>query len=610
MGFVRQGILLEPRSLLCWAAVAVFAAAPAAGDSLFWSQGGFEDGQILQAPLDDPTQTSVLASPPEAVSGMAVDATNGKLYWTGDDTIYRANLDGSGVEPVAATRAFSEGIALDVPNQHIYWTNYNGEIRRIGFGGTGEVLLRSEGQRIYGLALDLVNRRMYWTAADHRVYRSTLTGVNRRLIAIGGDEPLGVAVDPASAKVYWAEWGSRTLRRTDLDGITAPEQIYASPSGQPIGITLDTAAGKVYWTEWTTDLVRRANLDGSGVETLVTATAAPWGLALGPGPPPPPFPITQLTHNTTLDFSPDVDRGRVVWTGIGPTGTYEIFLWDGSGITQVTADGTNERVPHISGSNIAWISDIDDDGEIFFFDGTNPPTQVSNDVINHGNFCLDGDRIAYPILDGQDLDIVIWEHGNVTQLTRNYDPDSSVCLSGDRAMWVRPFFGGSDWEVVYWDGSGETRLTDNAGDDDVPVLDGSNAAWMTWENGDWHITFWDGTSARRIDGPATNERFPDISHGRVVWSGFDGHDSEIYLWDNGQLVQLTDNQVEDYEPKISGTYVVWTGYADGDAEIYLADLPEPPAVPALMASFMLLRALARRRATSPGHDPVQFIDRA
>lgn len=123
---------------------------------------------------------------------------------------------------------------------------------------------------------------------------------------------------------------------------------------------------------------------------------------------------------------------------------------------------------------------------------------------------------------------------------------------------------------------------------------------MTWENGDWHITFWDGTSARRIDGPATNERLPDISHGRVVWSGFDGHDSEIYLWDNGQLVQLTDNQVEDYEPKISGTYVVWTGYADGDAEIYLADLPEPPAVPALMASFMLLGALARRRATSPG----------
>src|SRR5258705_432842 len=105
--------------------------------------------------------------------------------------IYRANLDGSHVELVAATRAFSEGIALDVANRHVYWTNYNGEIRRIGFGGTGEVLLRSEGQRIYGLALDLVNRRMYWTAADHPVYRSSLSGASRRLISVSGSERSG-----------------------------------------------------------------------------------------------------------------------------------------------------------------------------------------------------------------------------------------------------------------------------------------------------------------------------------------------------------------------------------------------------------------------------------
>jgi hypothetical protein len=310
--------------------------------------------------------------------------------------------------------------------------------------------------------------------------------------------------------VYWAEWGGGTVQRTDLDGAAPPEEVYASATGRPIGIAVDPAAGKMYWTEWTTLLVRRADLDGGGVETLATADASPWGVALGPDPAPLPAPVVQLTHNTTIDVEPDVDDGRVVWRGTGAMGTAEIFLWDGSAPEQITADGTHDRTPHVSGPNLAWISDIDSDGEIFFWNGVDDPVQVSDDPLNHSGYSLDGDRVAYSILDGSDLDIVVWEGGSVTQLTHDNALHAGPSISGDHLVWVSRHFGGSDTEIVFWDGIGETRLTDDAGDDDVPILDGSYAAWMSFEEGDWHIVFWDGTTAQRIESPATNERYPDL----------------------------------------------------------------------------------------------------
>ena len=48
--------------------------------------------------------------------GIAIDAPGGKLYWTGDGVISRANLDGSSVETFAKTSAFAVAILRPVGN--------------------------------------------------------------------------------------------------------------------------------------------------------------------------------------------------------------------------------------------------------------------------------------------------------------------------------------------------------------------------------------------------------------------------------------------------------------------------------------------------------------
>ena len=64
-----------------------------------------------------------------------------------DGTIKRSNLDGSSVETLISGLAWAYGIALDVPNDHIYYsitdfsTPTNSSINRANLDGTGIVSL-------------------------------------------------------------------------------------------------------------------------------------------------------------------------------------------------------------------------------------------------------------------------------------------------------------------------------------------------------------------------------------------------------------------------------------------------------------------------------------
>lgn len=66
--------------------------------------------------------TSGLVTPVD----IAVDPVSERVYWTenspADFMIFRANLDGTGVEPLVARLTSPSGIAVDGHDSKIYWT--------------------------------------------------------------------------------------------------------------------------------------------------------------------------------------------------------------------------------------------------------------------------------------------------------------------------------------------------------------------------------------------------------------------------------------------------------------------------------------------------------
>ena len=211
-----------------------------------------------------------------------------RMYWTGHDVrmVRRADVDGSNIQDLVATGAYSAGLALDLAGGKMYWTDVGtGRINRADLDGSNtQHLITTEVGSINWLALDVPGGKMYWTDwTTDKIQRANLDGSDiEDLVTTGLVAPHGLAVDPAAGKMYWTDNGAARIQRANLDG-SGIENLVTTGLGVPRGLALDVAAGKMYWTDAGTHKIQRANLDGSNVEDLVTSGVnAPHGLALDP----------------------------------------------------------------------------------------------------------------------------------------------------------------------------------------------------------------------------------------------------------------------------------------------------------------------------------------
>ena len=213
---------------------------------------------------------------------IAVDASNGKVYWTEktgerSGTINSANLDGSGATVLTSILSVPMGIAVDTAGRKLYWTASSGKIKQANLNGSGsETVL----QDLSG-PTDIVvsNGFIYWTEGGNSIRRVSMSGqkivqdIAANLGTVGG-----LAV--GGGKVYWTEQtgaSAGTVNGANLDGTGVTELV--STLSVPMGIAVDTAGSKVYWTA-SSGKVKRANLDGSRSEKVVDGLGSPSEIVL------------------------------------------------------------------------------------------------------------------------------------------------------------------------------------------------------------------------------------------------------------------------------------------------------------------------------------------
>ena len=259
----------------CSAVVAVTistGAPPVSGaTTLYWTTVG-----KIQRSNPDGSGVEDLVTGLEIPSGIALDVSGGKTYWTdvNADKIQRSSLDGSGVEDLVTTGLdWPDDIALDVSGGRMYWTDTNADrIQRSNLDGSGvEDLITGLGSPS-GIALDVSGGKMYWTDwFTDKIQRSNLDGSGvEDLVTTGLDAPWSIALDVSGGKMYWTDWDTKKIQRSNMDGSAVEDLVTTTGLRGPDGIALDMSGGKMYWTDAHTAKIQRSNLDGSGVEDLVT----------------------------------------------------------------------------------------------------------------------------------------------------------------------------------------------------------------------------------------------------------------------------------------------------------------------------------------------------
>jgi len=228
---------------------------------MYWNDS--TAGKIFRATLDG-TGVEELVTGLSNVQGMALDTYAGKMYWTDsdDDKIQRANLDGTVVENVITSLNYPISIALDIDAGQMYWTDFSGgKIKRAAMelGASVEELITG---LIYpnGIALDTGARKMYWVDQTG-VKKANIDGTEIEFVfehTFTGTTAARLALDTSLGKVYWTDTTLDKIQRANLDGTEVEDLITGLPF--PDGIALDIDAGQMYWTDANEDKIQRANM--------------------------------------------------------------------------------------------------------------------------------------------------------------------------------------------------------------------------------------------------------------------------------------------------------------------------------------------------------------
>ena len=247
--------------------------------TLYWSESLTSGTGIRRRTLPN---VSTIVSGLTDVGGIDIHVTGGRftgqVYYvetdtievvTGNGSIHRSNLDGSGDVELITGLTIPFALELDPDGGKMYWTDPIDGIFRADLAGTNVENIVTTGLP-QGIALDLANGRVYWTdiGSPFNILRANLDGTNVQPVLSGLTNLWGLALHPGQGKIYWTRrtGGSEGIFRANLDG-TDVETLLQNPAISDVqAIELDTAAGKMYFSG--ENMLRRASLDGSNVEVI------------------------------------------------------------------------------------------------------------------------------------------------------------------------------------------------------------------------------------------------------------------------------------------------------------------------------------------------------
>ncbi|XP_029103120.1 low-density lipoprotein receptor-related protein 1B-like isoform X3 [Scleropages formosus] len=323
--------------------------------NMYWISSENDETQINVARLDGSLKTSVIHGI-DKPKCLVVHPSKGKIYWTDGNTISVANMDGSNNKILHQNQREPVGLSIDYAASKLYWiSSGNGTINRCNLDGSGlEVIESMKKELVKATALAVMGGKLWWaddnsaqlgtvTKRDGRnpvVMRNKTTGVvhmkvydkegqkgrNPCQLNNGGCSQLcfptsettrscsctvgyhlradrrscegigsflmysihegirGISLDPndnmealmpitgalfavgvdfhaGNDTIYWTDMGLNRISRVKRDQ-TWKEDIITSGIGRVEGIAVDWIAGNIYWTDHGFNLIEIAQLNG------------------------------------------------------------------------------------------------------------------------------------------------------------------------------------------------------------------------------------------------------------------------------------------------------------------------------------------------------------
>ncbi|KAJ5087477.1 YWTD domain-containing protein [Penicillium angulare] len=195
--------------------------------------------------------------------------------------ILRCRPDGSSFQEVLTDlKSLPDGIAIDPPNEHIYWTNMerpsvnNGSIQRCTLSGENVEIIVSSGTTFTPkqVAIAPISQKIYWADREGmKIMRANLDGSHIEVVYYASSQHpvqdnslnwcVGIAVDERYEVIYWSQRGPSKGGQGRIFRMKL-EMNHGEPAGnrsdiecllvglpEPIQLALDSQSQILYWTD-------------------------------------------------------------------------------------------------------------------------------------------------------------------------------------------------------------------------------------------------------------------------------------------------------------------------------------------------------------------------
>ena len=292
-----------------------------------------------------------------------VKPTSGRLFFLdlSGGRVISVNPDGTDAKTIVNEgRKLPDGVVVDVPAGHVYWTNMgnpsanDGSIERADLDGGNITTIVPEGGTFTPkqLQLDKKNGKLYWCDREGmRVMRSNLDGSKiETLIQAGHGEAdrrdarnwcIGIALDVEGGKLYWSQKGNDNAGEGRIfhANLEIPEgqgpanrediELLFDSLPEPIDLDLDLVNRMMYWTDRGDpprgNTVNRAHMD-----------------AAFPNRKEPQIVFTHLMEGIGLAL--DLKGGRMFLTDLGGS------------VYSASLDGSNKKTLLVAQGNLSGIA--------------------------------------------------------------------------------------------------------------------------------------------------------------------------------------------------------------------------------------------------------------
>jgi hypothetical protein len=277
-------------------------------------------GQVMRANADGSNSKSVVVQNGGGPDGIAIDTSNGHLYWTNmgkvnqdDGFILRADLNGGNVTTIVPAGGTFTPKQLKIDDKHrkLYWSDREGmrvmranldgsQIETLIVTGSSDADRKDQSRWCVGIALDVERGKLYWTqkggdnANQGTIKRANLEIPKGEDVAHRSDievlftnlpEPIDLDLDLSKRQMYWTDRGDNTVSRAPMDakpGFDANKRtdrvILVTGLHEAIGIALDLKRKRMFYTSLTGE-VGTAKLNGKGPRLLPVAKGRFTGIA-------------------------------------------------------------------------------------------------------------------------------------------------------------------------------------------------------------------------------------------------------------------------------------------------------------------------------------------